>query len=147
MDKKKLEKYKPNCRELKMIDKTLEKLRDKALDIPTVKGKVSASRKEFPYIEQHVTVEMAEPKASHELTKKIAAKEARREQIAAEVREVEEFIESIQEGEERQVFELYYLQGMKQREVADIVGLERSSISKKISDYLQLSHNSQKNML
>lgn len=147
MDKKKLEKYKPNCRELKMIDKALEKLRDKALDIPTVKGKVSASCKEFPYIERHVTVEMAEPKASHELSKKIAIKEARRAQITDEMKEVEEFIESIQEGEERQVFELYYLQGMKQREVADIVGLERSSISKKISDYLQLSHNSQKNML
>ena len=63
------------------------------------------------------------------------------------MKEVEEFIDNMPEGEERQVFELYYLEGMKQREVADMIGLERSSISKKISDFLQLSHNSHKNML
>lgn len=55
---------------------------------------------------------------------------------------IESFISAMPEGEDRQVFELYYLEGMKQREVADIVGLEQSSISKKITTYLQLSYNS-----
>ncbi len=36
------------------------------------------------------------------------------------------------EGEERQVFELYYLEGMKQREVADMIGLEGAAYQKKL---------------
>ena len=47
MDKKTLEKYKPKKRELKMIEKQLERLYGRRLDIPVVKGKVTASSKEI----------------------------------------------------------------------------------------------------
>ena len=105
-------------------------------------GKVQSSDHEFPYTARRATVQMLEPKAADKIDKEIARKQARKSQIEAELKEVEDFICSIPEGEERQVFELYYLEGMKQREVADLVGLEQSSISKKISAYLQLSYNS-----
>ena len=64
LDKKTLEKYKPKKRELKMIEKQLERLYGRRLDIPVVKGKVTASSKEFPYIETHVSVQMDEPQWS-----------------------------------------------------------------------------------
>ena len=147
MDKQKLERYKPLKRELLMLDKQISKLEERREELPVVMGKVQSSYHEFPYTARRATVQMLEPKAADKIDKEIARKQARKSQIEAELKEVEDFICSIPEGEERQVFELYYLEGMKQREVADIVGLERSSISKKISDYLQLSHNSQKNML
>lgn len=147
MDKKKLERYKPLKRELLMIDKQINKLEERREELPVVMGKVQSSDHDFPYTEQRVSVQMFEPKEAHKIDREIIRKRARKRQIETEMEEVKEFIENMPEGEDRQVFELYYLEGMKQREVADIVGLERSSISKKISDYLQLSHNSQKNMI
>ena len=147
MDKQKLERYKPLKRELLMIDKQISKLEERREELPVVVGKVQSSDHEFPYTERRVGVQMFEPKEADKIDREIVRKRARKRQIETEMEEVKEFIENMPEGEDRQVFELYYLEGMKQREVADIVGLERSSISKKISDYLQLSHNSQKNML
>lgn len=147
MDKKTLEKYKPLKRELLMIDKQISKLEERQEALPVVMGKVQSSDHNFPFIERRVSVPMLEPKEADKIDREIVRKRARKWQVEAEMKEVEEFIDNMPEGEERQVFELYYLEGMKQREVADMIGLERSSISKKISDFLQLSHNSQKNML
>ena len=142
MDKKKLERYKPLKRELLMIDKQISKLEERREALPVVMGKVQSSDHNFPFTERRVSVEMYEPKDADKIKREIARKQARKRQIKAEMEEVEEFIGSMPEGEERQVFELYYLEGMRQREVADIIGLEQSSISKRISTVLQLSYNS-----
>lgn len=142
MDKKKLERYKPSKRELLMIDKQISKLEERREALPVVMGKVQSSDHNFPFTERRVSVEMYEPKDADKIKREIARKQARKRQIKAEMEEVEEFISSMPEGEERQVFELYYLEGMRQREVADIIGLEQSSISKRISTFLQLSYNS-----
>lgn len=147
MDKKKLERYKPLKRELLMIDKQISKLEERREALPVVMGKVQSSDYNFPFTERRVSVPMLDPKEDDKIDREIVRKRARKWQVEAEMKEVEEFIDNMPEGEERQVFELYYLEGMKQREVADMIGLERSSISKKISDFLQLSHNSHKNML
>lgn len=142
MDKQKLSQYKPMKRELKMIEKKLDRLYDRRLDIPVVKGKVSASDQAFPYIERHVTVQMDEPKKAEALTKKIKEKENRKEEIRNVIEEIETFIEDMAEGEDKQIFELTYLEGMRQREVAEMIGLEQSSISKRITSYLKLSSHS-----
>lgn len=142
MDKKKLERYKPLKRELLMIDKQISKLEERREELPVVMGKVQSSDHEFPYTERRVSVQMIEPKEADKIDREIVRKRARKRQIESEMEEVKGFIENMPEGEDRQVFELYYLEGMKQREVADIVGLEQSSISKKITTYLQLSYNS-----
>lgn len=142
MDKKTLERYKPLKRELLMIDKQISKLEERREELPVVMGKVQSSDHEFPYTERRVSVQMYEPKEADKIDREIVRKRARKRQIESEMEEVKEFIENMPEGEDRQVFELYYLEGMKQREVADIVGLEQSSISKKITTYLQLSYNS-----
>lgn len=142
MDKKKLERYKPLKRELLMIDKQISKLEERREELPVVMGKVQSSDHEFPYTERRVSVQMYEPKEADKIDREIVRKRARKRQIESEMEEIKEFIENMPEGEDRQVFELYYLEGMKQREVADIVGLEQSSISKKITTYLQLSYNS-----
>lgn len=142
MDKKKLERYKPLKRELLMIDKQISKLEERREELPVVMGKVQSSDHEFPYTERRVSVQMIEPKEADRIDREIVRKRARKRQIEEEMNGIESFISAMPEGEDRQVFELYYLEGMKQREVADIVGLEQSSISKKITTYLQLSCNS-----
>lgn len=137
MDKKTLQRYKPNKRELALIDKALERLCDRRTDIPEVSGKVMKSSDDFPYIEEHITVRMAEPVAAAALDKQIREKELRRKVLLEEIDKVEEFIEQLPEGEDKRIFELTYLEGMKQQDVADAVEYSRGRISQKISQYLK----------
>ena len=127
-----------------MLSRQIVRLYDALAKVPVISGKVTGSGREFPYIEEHITVEMAEPRAEAELKKRIKEKESRKDVVLAAMQEVETFISSMPEGEEKQIFELTYLVNMKQKEIAEIVGMERSNISKKISRYLKHSHNSQK---
>lgn len=71
----------------------------------------------------------------------------RKEELNKECLAVEDFIESIKEPIERRIFRIYFTEGQKkvtQRYVAKKVHLSRSAVSKKIDDYLKVSHNSQK---
>lgn len=58
--------------------------------------------------------------------------------------EVEAFLDTVQESRMKDILEKYYKEGKTQEQVAEEMGLERSTVSKKISEYLQLSHKSQK---
>lgn len=142
MDKKKLRQYRALQREQKLNDKAIDKLHERAADVPTVLGKVVGSSHDFPYTEVRTSVLMDEPKESDEIGRRLRIREARQEQIKAAVLEIEEFIAAIPDSVDRQIFELIYLEGKKQREVADDIGLEQSSISKRIDRYLKLSYNS-----
>lgn len=69
----------------------------------------------------------------------------RKEQLEQECEEAEKFVDGIEKSLERRIFQMYFIDGAEQptqKEVAKAVHMERSSISKKIDDYLQLSHNS-----
>lgn len=144
MDKKTLKQYRPLKREQEMIEKKLDKLEERKETVPAVYGKVKGSAPEFPYIETHMTVAMWEPKRMDNITRQRMINEKRKDQVDALLIEIEEFIAGIPDSIDRQIFELIFLKGKRQKDVADQVGLERSSISKRIDRYLQLSHNSQK---
>lgn len=144
LDKQKLNQYRALQREIPKLNKDIAKLYERLEDIPVVSGKVSKSSDDFPYIEQHVTVQMEEPKQATEIKKQIRCKEFRLEQAERDKTEIEMFIASIPDSLDRQIFELAFIDGKRQQSVGKIVGLERSGISKKINKYLQLSHNSQK---
>lgn len=144
MDKQKLNQYRALQREIPKLYKDIVKLYERLEEIPVVSGKVSKSSNDFPYIEQHVTVQMEEPKQATEIKKQIRYKELRLEQAERDKTEIERFISSIPDSLDRQIFELTFIDGKRQQSVGKIVGLERSSISKRIDKYLQLSHNSQK---
>ncbi|MCI9142568.1 MAG: hypothetical protein HFH87_08100 [Lachnospiraceae bacterium] len=58
--------------------------------------------------------------------------------------EVEEFIENIPDSMTRRIFRLYYLDGKKQKEIARLVHMDRSRISRKIDDFLKNAHKAQK---
>ena len=142
MTKKKLKQYGALRREIELIDTKLDQLYDRQKNIPTVLGKVKGSSSEFPYIEVHPTVQMDEPGESDSVKKLISIKKARKKQVSAVLLEIEQFIAGIPDSTDRQIFELTYLEKKKQREVAEIVGLEQSSISKRITSYMKLSYNS-----
>ena len=69
----------------------------------------------------------------------------RKERLEKECEEVEQFVEGIKDAQLHNIFRMYYIDGVNavnQTEVAKMIHLERSTISKKIDRYLQLSHKS-----
>lgn len=134
MNKKLLSRYKQNKRELTLLDQQLDRLRDRLEEVEEVSGKVSKSSDDWPYIEEHVTVRMAEPRAAAKIKDKIRVKESRRQTVMCEVLEVEGFIESLPEGIERQILEMVYLEGMGQGEAAEMIGYSKGRISQMISN-------------
>lgn len=55
--------------------------------------------------------------------------------------QIEEFINGIDDTEIRQIFELRFIEGQKQEQIAKVMHLERSSVSRKISAYMACSHH------
>lgn len=130
MDKKCLKRYRANRRELLSLERTLERLYMKLEDVPEVSGKVSKSSDDFPYIEQHVTVQMQEPKKASEIKDRIRKKEKRHKALLADMAEAERIIMKMPEGLSRQILEQVYLEGMSQQEVGEVVGYTQSMVSK-----------------
>lgn len=137
MDKKRLIQYKALAKEQPKLRKEIDILYERLDKVPVVSGKVTKSGDDFPYIEEHMTVQMEEPKAATEIKKQIRIKELRLEQVEEEKTEIERFIASIPDSRDRQIFELSFLDGKKQREVAGEVGYSRGRISQIISGYLK----------
>ena len=133
------DRHQKNKREIALIDAALARLEERLDGVTIVPGKVTKSSDDYPYIEEHVSVEMPEPMEASRIREKIAAKEKRRSEIAQEMRQVEEHIERMPEGIDKQIFEMVYLDGMTQQEVGEILSLERSGISKKINAHFKLS--------
>lgn len=142
MNKKTLKQYRSLKRELESLDKKLDRLRKRSLDIPTVVGTVQASCKNHPYARTRIGVWMDEPVEADEIRRLTRINEKRQQEVSELKIAIEEFIAGIEDSETRRIFEYSYIDGMSQASVAEIMGFERSSVSKKITDYLQLSHNS-----
>lgn len=142
MDKKTLKQYRALLKEQTLNDKAIDKLYDRAAEVPTVMGKVVGSSHDFPFTEVRTSVQMDEPKEADEIARRLRIRKERQEQIRAAVLEIEQYIAGISDSTDRQIFELTFLKGEKQRETAKTVGLEQSSISKRIDRCLKLSYNS-----
>lgn len=135
MDKKTLKQYRPLKRESEMIEKKLDRLEERAMDVPAVCGKVKGSSREFPYIETHMTVAMWEPKRMDSIDRQRIINEKRKDQVDALLIEIEEFIADIPNSTHRQIFEMVFLDGKTQREVGESVGYSKGRVSQIISQY------------
>lgn len=129
MDRKRLNRHKSNKRELALIEKQLDRLYERLENVETVSGKVTKSGDDFPYIEEHVTVQMAEPKAATAIKDQIRAKEDRQRVIQDEIEQVEDFIAGIPDGIEKRVLEMVYLDGESQYDAADALGITQGRVS------------------
>lgn len=56
-----LRRYKKRKKELLTLEQSLERLYDRLESVPTVSGKVEKSGDDFPYIREHISVEVPEP--------------------------------------------------------------------------------------
>ena len=128
--------YRPLLKEIELLSKKLDKLQERAYNVPEGLGKVTGSSKDFPYTEEHITVRMDEPKESDEIRSMMRINERRLDKAEAARLEIEQFIAAIPDSTDRQIFELSFLEGKKQREVADVVGYSRGRVSQIISKYV-----------
>ena len=129
MNREKLNRHKQNKRELALIERQLDRLYERLENVETVSGKVTKSGDDFPYIEEHVTVQMAEPKAATAIKDQIRAKEDRQRVIQDEIEQVEDFIAGIPDGIEKRVLEMVYLDGESQYDAADALGITQGRVS------------------
>ena len=139
MDKKTLKKYKPNKDRLIRIENQIQELCERESTV--VMGKVTGSSADFPYTEVRTSVQMYDPYEEENVRRQIRRKEADRLRILKEQKEVEDYINGIDDPEIKEIFELAFVEGKKQQEVADIIGYSRGRISQIISEYLKDSHN------
>lgn len=129
--------YQRNRREIALIDAALKRLEAQLDGVAIVRGKVTKSSDDFPYIEEHVPAEMPEPREASRVREKMAAKEKRRSEIAQEMRQVEDYIERMPEGMDRQIFEMVYLDGMTQAEAGESVGYTQGRVSQIIKCWIK----------
>lgn len=137
MDREKLNRHKKNKRELALIETQLDKLYERLESVETVSGKVTKSGDDFPYIEEHITVQMAEPKVASAIKDRIREKEARQAELQTKIEQVEGFISELPEGIEKQVLDMVYLEDMSQRDAAEAVGYTQSMVSRIIKGTLK----------
>lgn len=135
MDKKTLKKYKPNKDRLIRIENQIQELCERESTV--VMGKVTGSSADFPYTEVRTSVQMYDPYEEENARRQIRRKEADRLLILKEQKEVEDYINGIDDPEIKEIFELAFVEGKKQQEVADIIGYSRGRISQIISEYLK----------
>ena len=67
----------------------------------------------------------------HEKMKKMY--ESRIDDLSEKCAAVEEFVEKIGDVMTRRIFRMYFLEGKKQKEIAEIIHMDRSTISRKLN--------------
>lgn len=135
MNKKVLEAYQANKR---LIERNNKKIEDEQCkDIPVVKGKVTGSSRNFPYIENHMTVQMNDPVEADKSHKRIVRWQQEVSQAETEIEEVEQFIAEIEDVKIREIFTYRYIDGMKVVEIARRVGYTKGRISQIISNLVK----------
>lgn len=80
---------------------------------------------------------MDEPVESDEINRRLKIREDRQEKIRAAVLEIEEFIAAIPDSAARQIFEMSYIEGKRQREIAETIGYSRGRIPQIINQFLE----------
>lgn len=140
MTREKLKRHKANRKELESVVQALDRLQEKlgyAEEEYIVSGKVKKSSKDFPYIEEHMTVLVPDPKRTEPIWARIRKKEERKAELEAEIEEVETFINALPEGMDKQIFETVFLDGMTQQKAGEVIGYSKGRISQIISGYLK----------
>lgn len=135
MDKKTLKRHKPNKDRLIRIENQIQELCERESTV--VMGKVTGSSVDFPYTEVRTSVQMYDPYEEENIRRQIRRKESDRLRILKEQEEVEDYINRIGDTEIKEIFELSFIEGKKQIEVAEIVGYSRGRISQKIGEQLK----------
>lgn len=141
LTERELKQYSKLKKEIKDLQRRIKKEQEKESLI--VAGKVKGSSKYFPYIERNFPVEIYEPIEYDRSCKLIRIMEEKQKELQELVEQIESFVESIEDSELRLIFRYRFLDNLTQEEISKKVCLDRSRVSRKISDYLKNAHKAQ----
>lgn len=102
-----LRRYKKRKKELLTLEQSLERLYDRLESVPTVSGKVEKSGDDFPYIREHISVEVPEPAEATRIKLRISEKERQKTAVLAELDTVESYIADCRKDWKRQYWNPY----------------------------------------
>lgn len=139
MNKQYLEDYLLLEKSIKRCEKKLEYYLNHP--VRTISGTVMSSMKNFPYCMTHLTISASDnPKAEeqrYELIRTLTLEIAHNMQKYEEKRlYIDLFIESIEDLEIKEILNQRYLEGKTVEQIAEDMFYAKSTISKKIDDFL-----------
>lgn len=138
-----LEEYINKEREIEILEKKLNYYARKK--IPSVHGVVQSSMHSYPYAQTHVVVSGSDIKSETEyqnaLKQKIIELAEKKRHFDELELIVDDAIEEIPNIEIRQIVQYKYLFGYTDAEIGEKMGLERSSISKKLTRFFESCEN------
>lgn len=129
-------------RERDELARKIEKLYQRIEQLPDVYDKVQASQDEFPFVEIHIPVKAKPPREAAQINHLIHLQEKRKAETLRSLIEIENYISSIEDSEDRQIFTMIFIDGMTYREVGEELHLDFTTVAKRITK--QLSTNSTK---
>lgn len=134
-----LEQYPLMEREIERLERKIEYYSN--YQVPSEHGVVKGSMKEYPYAEKHFVLSGSDVKKDDEIQSKIrqliiTLTERRKDFICYAI-EVESELESIDDMEMRQILEYHFIQGKSYREIGDIIHMDYSAISRKVSNFFK----------
>lgn len=132
-----LNQYSSTAKELKNINRKI----DYYLNVVDTSehGVVKGSMKEFPYAQKHFVLSGSSVKSDNERHEKImqllVKLQEQKQKYEDLVVDIGLAIEDVPEPEMNSIFFLKFVEGKTDKEIADTLGYERSTITKKIGAY------------
>lgn len=132
-----LNQYSSTAKELKNINRKI----DYYLNVVDTSehGVVKGSMKEFPYAQKHFVLSGSSVKSDNERHEKImqllVRLQEQKQKYEDLVVDIGLAIEDVPEPEMNSIFFLKFVEGKTDKEIADTLGYERSTITKKIGAY------------
>lgn len=137
MTEKELSQYKAIKKEIEDLNRRIEETKQaEVAQFGTVKG----SSKYFPYTPQNFKVAGIDPADAtmrqDKVSELLRQREVQRDELLKKQIEIEKYIAGISDSTARTIFRMYYIDGMNQWEIAEILGYERSTITYRIKRYI-----------
>lgn len=129
MNKEKLNQYNSLTREIKSLEKRIEKTKQKQ---SIVSDKVSASNREFPYQPISITIQGQDYQKMERLRKLNNILYCRKNKCEDMKIEIETFISSIEDSLTRRVFQYRYIDNLSWQSIAMRIGRHDESYPRKL---------------
>lgn len=133
MTEKELNQYRAIKDEIELLNKKIDSYDDKE---SLVTDKVKGSSREYPYIEQNYTITGMDAKSTRKLTKLRIKRRLKRDELIDKETEINDFIYSIADSRDRQIFILRFIDGWSQETIGRKLHIDQSVVSRRISKYL-----------
>ena len=118
MTKKEFRQYQRLPAEREYYIHRIEVLEKKAEAVPIVKDKVSASQKDYPYIEMHVTVDAPEPVRYSSIQRDLIRARRCLKSVEKRLDKLTRMITAIEDSRTRQIITMRYVDGRSLKDTA-----------------------------